>query len=341
MKLRQVEMLFVVLSDQSVLTSEKVRGLGPPTASFNPSATSAKRNVSITLSSNSTDPDGGGDIKVHRWDLDGNGTLETNTGAVASASTSFSTPGSKNVRLQVTDADGESSGIAIRTLTIKSPPRASFTYSPGTVRVGDRVSFRSTSTDPDGDSISSYSWDLDGNGSFGDSTASTPSYVYTKAGTYTVSLRVLADGETTTAFQTITVGPQPVVEPPDGGSGTAKPTKLNPFPVVVIAGVFTGGGVKVSRLVVRAPRGSKVTVVCKGGDCPRRVQRRTVGKSGRVRLRSFQRRLRAGTVLRITVRKKGKIGKYTRFKIARGRPPARVDRCVLPGKRKPVRCSKV
>jgi hypothetical protein len=60
-----------------------------------------------------------------------------------------------------------------------------------------------------------------------------------------------------------------------------------------------------------------------------------------VRLRSLQRRLRAGTVVKIFVRKQGKIGKYTRFRIVRGRPPLRIDRCLVPGKKKPVRCSRV
>ena len=46
-----------------------------------------------------------------------------------------------------------------------------------------------TSTDPDGDALS-YSWDLDGDGTFGDSTAATPSHTYAEAGTFTVGLHV-------------------------------------------------------------------------------------------------------------------------------------------------------
>src|SRR4051812_29114264 len=55
-----------------------------------------------------------------------------------------------------------------------------------------------TSTDPDGDALT-YSWDLDGNGTYGDSTAARPSRTYA-AGTYTVGLRVDdGHGHTSTA----------------------------------------------------------------------------------------------------------------------------------------------
>jgi hypothetical protein len=118
-----------------------------------------------------------------------------------------------------------------------------------------------------------------------------------------------------------------------------KPTKLKPFPVVVIAGRFTQSGVILTKLTVRAPKNSKVTVLCRGKDCPKKSASRRVGASRKIRLRSYQRRLRAGTVLKIFIRKAGKIGKYTRFLIRRGKPPARRDRCLVPGKTQPVRCS--
>jgi PKD repeat protein len=45
------------------------------------------------------------------------------------------------------------------------------------------------SSDPDGDPLA-YSWDLNGDGAFGDSTAVAASFTYTKPGNVTARLRV-------------------------------------------------------------------------------------------------------------------------------------------------------
>jgi hypothetical protein len=50
-----------------------------------------------------------------------------------------------------------------------------------------------------------------------------------------------------------------------------------------------------------------------------------------VRIPRFQRRFRAGTVLEVLVTKPGFVGKYTRFRIRKRRPPLRTDLCVQPG----------
>ncbi len=47
------------------------------------------------------------------------------------------------------------------------------------------------------------------------------------------------------------------------------------------------------------------------------------------RVRQFERRLRAGTELRIYVTKPGFVGKYTRFRFRSNRAPMRVDSCAL------------
>lgn len=80
------------------------------------------------------------------------------------------------------------------------------------------VNFSGTaSTDPEGGALT-YSWDLDGNGTFGDATGATASRTYTTAGTYTPALRVTdPQGATGTATVTITVGntpPSPVIDAP-------------------------------------------------------------------------------------------------------------------------------
>jgi glucose/arabinose dehydrogenase len=73
------------------------------------------------------------------------------------------------------------------------------------------------STDPEGKPLS-YSWDLNGDGTFGDATGATASYTYTTSGVVTARLRVADDqGATDTASVTITVGntaPTPVIDTP-------------------------------------------------------------------------------------------------------------------------------
>ncbi len=65
------------------------------------------------------------------------------------------------------------------------------------------------SADPDGGSLT-YAWDLDGNGSYTDSTDVAPSRTYTDNGTYEVGLRVTdSDGFSGTTTITITVGNTP------------------------------------------------------------------------------------------------------------------------------------
>jgi hypothetical protein len=57
-----------------------------------------------------------------------------------------------------------------------------------------------------------------------------------------------------------------------------------------------------------------------------------------VAFRRFERSLRAGVVLEIRVSKPGRIGKYTRFSIRRGRLPVRTDACLASTEPTPIRC---
>ena len=70
------------------------------------------------------------------------------------------------------------------------PPIAEATATPSNGTAPLHVEFdASGSSDPEGNTLS-YSWDLNGDGTFGDSTAVNPSHDYTTAGTYDVAVRV-------------------------------------------------------------------------------------------------------------------------------------------------------
>jgi PKD repeat protein len=185
-------------------TSETTRTLGVtnrlPTASFTVTPSSPAAGQVVTFDgSASSDPDGS--IVHYLWDLDGNGSLETDTGTQPTATMSYPAAGSVTARLRVIDSNG---GVAetTRAFTVTVPqnqvPTASFT-APSVVLPGDLASFDgSASSDTDG-SIANYRWDLDGNGSFETDTGTTSStsHTYTAAGTVTVRLRVTDSGGAT------------------------------------------------------------------------------------------------------------------------------------------------
>jgi glucose/arabinose dehydrogenase/PKD repeat protein len=101
------------------------------------------------------------------------------------------------------------------------PPTARISANPTIGNAPLAVAFDgSGSTDPEGGPLR-YSWDLNGDGTFGDATGPTASYTYTSDGIYTASLRVTDNqGASGTASVKITVGntaPVAVI-------GTPKPT---------------------------------------------------------------------------------------------------------------------
>ena len=118
---------------------------------------------------------------------------------------------------------------------------------------------------------------------------------------------------------------------------------MQPFPVVRIAGTETRSGVKLRLLrVQQTPAGARVTVRCRGRRCPLRSASRVavsrVLEAASLEFRAFERSLHFGVTLEIFVSKPGEIGKYTRFKLRRGRLPERVDMCLDPAGIKPLVC---
>lgn len=89
-----------------------------------------------------------------------------------------------------------------------SPPVACIDSQASSV-VGERVPFKSASTDaPDG-TIASQAWDLDDDGSFDDGTASGAAWTFWTAGSHRVRVRVTDNsGGSQIATKTITVGPK-------------------------------------------------------------------------------------------------------------------------------------
>lgn len=135
-----------------------------------------------------------------------------------------------------------------------------------------------------------------------------------------------------------------VVAPAQAGASVQPMPPLTPFPIVRIVGRTTNRGARIIRMTVRAEVGTYVVSRCAGGPrrCPyrQRVAQARGRRSGvrTLRVRGFERVLRAGAVLQLYVVDVGMTGKFTSFRIRRGKLPIRTDRCVESIVLRPVRC---
>jgi hypothetical protein len=295
---------------------------------------------SVTFESISQVTGVGNTIVSYRWDLDGdpdNG-FEVDTGMTPSAVSAYAVRGQVEVRLRVRDFFGKQNTIK-KTVTVAGQgPIAGYTFAPTAPRVNDPVTFTSTASDPDG-TIAELVWDLNGDGSYDNGGGPTALRTFGAAGAYVVGLRATDDeGAISFYSQTIVVAGLPAPAAPLAAVGPPALRPLSPFPVVRIAGRLSRRGVRIKLLSIDAPPGAHVLVRCSGRSCPYKT---SVRATSAVRLRAFERRLRAGVTIRIYVTSPNAIGKYTIFKIRKGRAPVRADACLLPRSRKPVACPRV
>jgi YD repeat-containing protein len=91
----------------------------PPSASLAVSPNPALVGQSVTFDA-SASSDADGSITNYKWDLDGNGSFETDTGSSQTASRSYASAGDVAVKLRVTD-DAGATADATRTLTVNAP----------------------------------------------------------------------------------------------------------------------------------------------------------------------------------------------------------------------------
>lgn len=323
---------------------------GTPDVDFDFAPASPLTGESVSFTAQASDPEND-DVSLS-WDFDDGG-----SGVGSSPSHAFASAGTYDVVLTGTDVHGAVATKTVSVAVADDPgPVADFDFTPAAPLTGDTVTFTSSSF-PSRGSITASDWDLDGDGEFDDAAGPSADWSYESAGSHLVQLRVeQTNGMQSVAFTHVEVAERPPPPPPDGSGQTGpvggsdlptvpvvplpavtQPALMRPFPVVRIAGVVLRRGADISVLSVRAPRGALIRARCRGRGCPVGSLART-GATRLVRLRKFERRLRAGVSIEIFVRKAGTIGKYTRFLIRAGKPPARVDRCLIPGRERPAAC---
>jgi len=171
-----------------------------PNASFTASPTSGVAPLEVSFdASGSYDPDG--NILSYEWDF-----KDGNTGSGEIVNHTFSSIGSYDVRLTVTDDKGATDS-ATKTITVtkttNQAPIASFTTTPASGVAPLEVYFNaSNSYDSDG-TIISYAWNFkDGNAGSGE----TISHTFVSAGSYNVELTVTDnEGAVVSATKIVTV----------------------------------------------------------------------------------------------------------------------------------------
>ena len=187
----------------------------PPVATLSATPLSGSAPLLVSFSgSGSVDSDASDSISSYTLDF-GDGS-ETVTQVSPNFTHSYASAGSYNASLKVRDSRGLSSAFAdVKAVLVtsastgNSAPVAKLVATPisGTAPLLVRFD-ATTSSDPDaGDSVTSYSFDLDGDGNFEivDSGNAEPSFTYTAAGIHTAKVKVKDKAGLASAVATITI----------------------------------------------------------------------------------------------------------------------------------------
>ncbi|MFC7057459.1 PKD domain-containing protein [Halovenus salina] len=186
------------------------------TASVSPTSLAPSESVSLNASG-SVDTDG--QIVSYEWDVDGDGTYDTQTTS-PTITHSYSQTGSYGVTLRVTD-DGDDTDTESVTVSVTEQPIANLSASLTPTSVDANTRFNaSNSTFAFGD-ISEYKWDFTGDGNVDETTTSaSTNHTYTSIGEYLPTVTAIGDdGSTAKTSLSLTVKENLLPRDTDGISG--------------------------------------------------------------------------------------------------------------------------
>ncbi|WP_158600076.1 PKD domain-containing protein [Halorubrum sp. Atlit-28R] len=148
--------------------------------------------------------DADGEVVETRWDLDGDGHVESNA---SEPTTTYDDYGEQTATLTVIDDDGARNETTL-TFDVNAPPTPAFTTSAPVLTTEPIDLVADSSVDPDG-TIESYEWDLDTDGT-SEATGSTATVDFVDDGTYPIELTVTDDDGTARSLtQNVTVTNRP------------------------------------------------------------------------------------------------------------------------------------
>ncbi len=131
------------------------------------------------------------------------------TGSGPSATHTYALAGNYSITLTITDSIGRTgSATKIIAVTAAARPTADFVFSPNPAQLNQPIHFNASGSTPTaGRRIVSYTWDF-GDGQQAQTPSALQDHVFTKAGTYVVTLTVTDDQGRTSPPKSTTITPQ-------------------------------------------------------------------------------------------------------------------------------------
>ncbi len=161
----------------------------------------------------SYDPDGDA-IVYYQWDLNGDGIFERSSTSPY-VQTSFPTPGMHRIALRVVDSRGAISAPQPLNTRVNDRPTAVVSATPNPAIANQTVQLSGAASSDDR-GITTYEWDLDGNGTYETNTGANPrtTTMFPATGPARIGLQVTdTDGATDRSTVTITVNAAPTPTP--------------------------------------------------------------------------------------------------------------------------------